>query len=790
VGANSFDKLPAVSWYSTAKPLIERYCVACHTDGGVAPFPLQTHNQVLAKRSALIYVLEGDTMPPLGYADLRPGETGILLDWLNAGAPLGDPSQAPLRQLAGTFTYQADTRAIIEEKCVICHVEGGIAPFPLDSYERVKAVAAAAAFAVENGKMPPWHPTEGYTSFAGSRALTPQQKYALLNWLQGDLAEGDSRDYQAPPSKTVKGTDDYNLKLALPQAYTPFLRPDDHRCFAVEWPLEEFAYVTGVDVIPDQVDEVHHVIVSIVEPEDAPAYYAADGQDGRPGWFCPGLGNVAGAGLPQQIGGWVPGAGREPPPAGTGRGVRPGSVMIVNMHYNTLVAEPKPDQTTVLVETAPAVELPSGGGLFTNPAWLRPGGMPIAAGDPNAHHEWTFPASILARLYGASAGVSLGDDWLMHTALLHMHTRGKSSRISLLRANGTEQVVLDIRDWDFNWQGSYLFEREVLITPGDWIKLECNWDNTQANQDIVNGVQQVPQYIEWGNDTSDEMCIMSFLMTRPRPGEDYSYEATVHIETPAYHQQFAAGDLVPLKLLFNNFTLEEPGMHDHAAESDDHSQVFEGHYHVYLDTDDDAADHLTAWDSSYFYQLPADMAPGVHALRVSLRGADHHALGIEQKVEFEVADNLAAASLSLVDGDAWTEQLAANDSLPDHRPADVQCPSNSWYNEDGALEVETGYCNYLSLVQPSLTALKAGDSLHLVLWHGDLVFEQPATAHVAATVAGKQVWEAEVAIPAGADIYNVRVPVNFDAPTGSAVEFHLHNHGYNSWTLLELEIER
>lgn len=801
VGTGSTGEVPAVSWYSTAKPLLERYCVACHTDGGLAPFPLQTHSQVLAKRSAMIYVLEADTMPPQGYADLLAGETGLLLDWLEAGAPLGDPSQEPQRQVASGFTYHADTRAVIEEKCVACHVDGGIAPFPLDSYEKVKAVAAAAAFAVDNGSMPPWHPTEGYSKFAGSRALTPEQKYTLLNWLQGDMAEGDPGDYRAPPEKPVKGTEDYNLKLALPQAYTPTLRPDDHRCFAIEWPLDEFAYVVNVDVIPDQVDEVHHVIVSIAEPEDASLYYAADGEDGRPGWHCLGMGGVSGAPLPRQIGGWVPGAGREPPPEGTGIGVKPGSVMVVQMHYNTLVAEPKPDQSTVLVETAAEVELPASAFLFTDPRWLAPGGMPIAANDPHAHHEWTFPANILPRVFGSPAGVNAGDSWVLHNGFLHMHTRGTGGRITLLRANGTEQVVLEIRDWDFNWQSTYRLERELLIRPDDWMKLECDWDNTQANQDIVDGVQQRPRYIEWGDGTGDEMCLMSVLMTRPRAGYDYSYAPTVHMELPSYRQQFAAGDLVPLKLLMTNFTLREPGVHDHddpaehadsdhAAASDDHSQVFEGHYHVYLDSRDDAAEHLTAWDSSYFYQLPDDIAPGVHTLRVSLRGADHHALGIEHEVEIEVVEGAAATGLSLVDVDAWKEQTSSGDSLADHRPAEVTCPASSWYSEDGALEVETGYCNYLSLAQPSLAALKPGDSLHLVMWHADLAFEEPALAHVAVTVAGRLVWEADVAIPAEANIYDLRLPVNFDAPAGSAVEFHLHNHGYNSWTLLELEVER
>jgi len=790
---------PAISWYSAAQPLVQRYCVACHIDGGVAPFSLETYEQVYGKRSALAFVLESETMPPVGFADLKPAEARLLLQWLADGAPQGDASQAPYRQIDSSFTYHGDTRAIIEKNCVTCHVDGGVAPFPLDSYDKVKAVAAAAAFAVEKGTMPPWPPTKGYSRFTHERALSPEEEFALTNWLAGDLAEGNPGDYVPPPKEEEVGEINYNLKMPMPEAYTPILRPDDQRCFAIEWPLDKFAYVTAVTVIPDQLAEVHHVIVNIIEPQDTGPYRVANGQDGRPGWNCGLSGGLAGSPLPRQIGGWVPGAARGALPEGTGLGIEPGSLVVVQMHYNTLVAQPTPDQSTILVATSDAVDRPASGFLFTNPAFLNPGGMPIAAGDPDARHQFEVPARFLALLFGAPAKVTMSDTWAIHTGFLHMHTLAKTGRLTLIRTDGTEQVIVDIRDWDFNWQSTYRLEREVLINPNDRLRLQCSWDNSAANQAIVNGVQNVPKYVEWGENTGDEMCLTNFYMTKPQADYDYSYSASVHIETPAYRQRFAPGDLVPLALLFNNFSLHEPGEHGDASHEDsdhadvhegDHGGVYEGHYYVYLDTDDDSAEHLTAWDAKFFYELPENLSAGLHTLRVSLRGSDHHALGVEETVEIEVVDSSAAESLQLIDVNDWAMQSATDDTYSAHRPAEVNCPDNSWYNEDGALEVETGFCNYLSLAQPSKTALAKGNSLHLVLWHGNLSFAEPAQAHVAITIDGHTAWEETVKIPSEADIYDVRIPIDFDAPAGSKVEYHLHNHGYNTWTLLQLEVER
>ena len=799
---------PQISWYSTAEPLIQRYCVGCHTDGGPAPFPLETYDapfpletydQVYGQRSAMVYVLEGKTMPPSGFVDLKPEDRAHLLEWLANGAPQGDASDAPLNEVVGGFTYHGDTRAIIEENCVGCHVDGGVAPFPLDSYDKVKAFAAAALFAVENGTMPPWPPTPGYSRMTHERMLSAEDDFALRNWLAGDLAEGNPADYVPPQEEAVDGTIDYNISMPIPEPYTPTLRPDDHRCFVMDWPLDELAYVRSVNVLPDQVAEVHHVIVNVIPPKDTHHYANAGGEDGRPGWPCLGSGGIEGAPLPQQIGGWVPGLGNGAVPEGTGLGIEPGSLLVVQFHYNTLVAEPTPDQSIIQIATVAEVDRPASGFLFTNPDFLGGGVMKIPAGDPDVHHEYTISTSLLALAFGRPAGVTASDEYVLHNGFLHLHNLGKTGRTTLIRPDGTEQVIVDIRAWDFNWQSSYGLAEELLVQPGDKFKIECSWDNSAENQVIVDGVPLPPRDVDWGDGTGDEMCLTNLYITRPKEGYDYSYSASVHIDVPEYRQRFAPGDLVPLELLLNNFSLHDPGEHGDMTHADsehtdthegEHAGVYEGHYHVYLDTDDDTAGHVTAWDASYYYQLPEDILPGLHTLRVSLRGSDHHALDIEQSVVIEVDDSIATESLQLIEVNDWVMQSAAEDSNSGHRPAEVICPDNSWGNEDGALEVETGYCNYLSLSQPAKVAVAKGDSLHLVLWHADLAFETPAQAHVAITVDGHNVWEADVDIPLAAEIYDLRIPIDFDAPAGSKVEYHVHNHGYNTWTLLQLEVER
>jgi hypothetical protein len=47
--------------------------------------------------------------------------------------------------------------------------------------------------------------------------------------------------------------------------------------------------------------------------------------------------------------------------------------------------------------------------------------------------------------------------------------------------------------------------------PGDRLRIECHWDNTLDNQPIVDGEPLQPVDLNWGEGTTDEMCVGFFL---------------------------------------------------------------------------------------------------------------------------------------------------------------------------------------------------------------------------------------------------------------------------------------
>ena len=69
--------------------------------------------------------------------------------------------------------------------------------------------------------------------------------------------------------------------------------------------------------------------------------------------------------------------------------------------------------------------------------------------------------------------------------------------------------------WDFNWQQNFAFpaDEAVFVAPGEGLRLTCEYDNSQANQPVVDGAQVESTDVVWGDGTLDEMCL-AFITTK------------------------------------------------------------------------------------------------------------------------------------------------------------------------------------------------------------------------------------------------------------------------------------
>lgn len=410
-------------------------------------------------------------------------------------------------------TYHGEIRAVFEERCVSCHAAGETAPFVMELDAEAwadgpPAWVPSAVAAIEAETMPPWMPADDCRPLEDSRALTQAQKDAVAAWAAADYPMGDPSEY-APPEATSARVPETPADLVL-SAAEPYLpdaaRPDDYHCVALDYEFEEDVWVRGFTVRPDQVHLVHHVIVYRLSPEDAHIAEERDAAEEGPGYTCFGSPGTWDA---DTMVAWAPGQNPEFYDDGIARRIEAGSKLVIQLHYNTLGAtEARPlaaDKTEVELWTLPAGQRPTHQLVSLPFAETR---FSVPPGEARYQTELTERLSYLGDLPFEVRAIGV---------MPHMHQLGRRIRADLLRGGSGKECLVDIPQWDFNWQQSYFFDEDVVVDAQDSLRLRCTFDNSVENQPVVNGQQIEPRTVRWGDGSLDEMCLMYVLTLLP-PG--------------------------------------------------------------------------------------------------------------------------------------------------------------------------------------------------------------------------------------------------------------------------------
>jgi hypothetical protein len=391
-----------------------------------------------------------------------------------------------------SVTFNRDIAPIVFARCMNCHREGQVAPFPLTNFAQAAKHAKQIARVTGERIMPPWIPAGGHAKFVGERWLTEREIALFQSWAEAGAPEGNAADL--PPSPRFAegwrlGQPDLILKMHEPFT-VPADGPDVLQNFVIPVPLAEDKLVAAIEFHPGNKRVVHHSVLFLDDKGAARRLDAATPEPGYPNFGGPGF-------LPSgALGGWSVGNSPRALPDGMGRYLKKGSDLVMQMHYHpTGRAETDQSEVGLYFVKRPTAEALKEPAKLVGSIWLANYEMDIPAGE--AH-------------YRRAASYTLPRDVIMVGIVPHMHLLGRSMTVTATRPDGSKQTLIEVPRWNYNWQDEYYYERPFPLPKGTRLDVAAVFDNSAANP---SNPSSPPRRVTWGDGTLDEMLFCFFLLT-------------------------------------------------------------------------------------------------------------------------------------------------------------------------------------------------------------------------------------------------------------------------------------
>jgi peroxiredoxin len=455
----------------------------------------QVADQFGAKRTPEMFVLDQDRVihyrgriddqygydKGVGYQKASPQRRDLAeaLDELLAGKAVSKPLTEARGCIIGRVreanpdsevTYSNQIARLFQDRCVKCHREGEIAPFAMTTYEEVAGWAEMINEVVQDQRMPPWHADIKYGKFLNDAHMSDEEKELIATWVRNGSPEGDPAQLPEPEEFTEGWMMPYEPDMVVHMRDEPFKVSAEgvveYQYFVVDPGFTEDKWVKVAECRADDRAVVHHIIV-FVRP---PVSKGADSGDR----------DVRGFNF---LAGFAPGTRPFEYPEGMAKRIPAGSKLVFQLHY-TPVGSERLDRSYVGLKFVDPSEVKYQVATTnaTN-AFFR-----IPPGDDN--HEVVSQRRFTR-------------DSLLLSLYPHMHLRGKSFKYTAAYPDGTEEILLDVPRYDFNWQNHFILTEPKLMPKGTLMKCVAHFDNSEDN--LAN--PDPKSEVMWGDQTWEEMMI-------------------------------------------------------------------------------------------------------------------------------------------------------------------------------------------------------------------------------------------------------------------------------------------
>lgn len=372
-------------------------------------------------------------------------------------------------------TYSNQISRILQKNCTSCHRAGEIGPFALMEYSEVAGWAGMIQEVVNERRMPPWHADPEHGSFSNDCRLSEDEIRMINQWVDAGAPQGNPEELPEP----VQYTDGWQIgepDMVVAMSKRPFRVPAtgtvEYEYFQVDPGFKEDKWVTAAECRPGNRAVIHHIIVGV----------RGEGEFGE--------------GVHDQLqSDWIAAtAPGSPPmilPVGYAKRIPAGSKLLFQMHY-TPNGTATTDISTIGLKFLDEDEVTHR--VLTMKAWNERIRIPAGADNHrvNARFRFERQAELLS-------------------LFPHMHLRGKAFRYTAVYPDASQEVLLNVPNYDFNWQNAYLLSQPKMMPEGTRLKCVAHFDNSESN--LAN--PDPSKTVRWGDQTWEEMMIGYFNVAVP-----------------------------------------------------------------------------------------------------------------------------------------------------------------------------------------------------------------------------------------------------------------------------------
>ncbi|MCG8413795.1 MAG: c-type cytochrome [Pseudomonadales bacterium] len=434
------------------------------------------------------------------------------------------------------LSYADDIAPIIAENCAECHREGGVAPFAMDSKLAVQGWSPMIREVVMTKRMPPGQiDNKVGHKMKNEMNLSDEEMQKLVRWVNnGSNVSGDEDPLTSlvwPDTKWKLAAElgEPDLIVKIPPQAIPATGVVDYMDLPIDLGLTEDRWVKASEVAPDKAEVLHHIITTVIPPgqqtdpqalfieaintlpeERAAAIRAemfaavANGEQPNidkifrenPEIDVGALLGGAGGDI-ASVAGYAPGNSYQLNPDGVGGMLPAGTQLSLQMHYTTSGKEVT-DETEI--------------GIYFYPEGYVPEER-MSGGVGNA---FTIAIPAGAKDHEMELVTYVKNEAEIQSLMPHMHFRGKRMKFTAVYPDGTEELLLSVPAYSFNWQLAHELAEPLKVPAGTKIVANGAFDNSEQNP--FNPDASIE--INWGEQSWEEMFMGFYSWKETNQGGD------------------------------------------------------------------------------------------------------------------------------------------------------------------------------------------------------------------------------------------------------------------------------